>query len=76
MELSEKLYLLRKHVGFSQEYMAQKLNVSQSTYNRMEKNPKKISIEDVEKICEALQLDLNALLQKDNISTMLKALPR
>ncbi len=42
----------------------------------MEKNLKKISIEDVEKICEALQIDIHAFLQKDNISTLLKDLPK
>jgi transcriptional regulator with XRE-family HTH domain len=36
MKIGSKLLLLRHQYSFSQEYVADKLNISQSTYSRIE----------------------------------------
>ena len=43
MEYSKKVFLIRKHLGYSQEYMAIQLNVSQATYNLWSETLKTLS---------------------------------
>jgi DNA-binding XRE family transcriptional regulator len=35
-----KIRMLREGIGLSQEYVAEKLNITQQAYSKMEKNPK------------------------------------
>lgn len=45
MSIGGKLRKLRQNKGYSQEYMAETLNISQKTYSNMENEKASISVE-------------------------------
>lgn len=49
MRIGIKLRKLRMEKGYSQEYLAEVLEVSQKTYSNMENNKSSISIETLKK---------------------------
>lgn len=57
MKTIYKIRKIRGQKGFSQEYMASQLGVSQRTYGRLEAGKSKISIENLRKISEVLDVD-------------------
>jgi transcriptional regulator with XRE-family HTH domain len=65
MEIKDRLRLARIVNGISQEYVANCLNVSQSTYSRYKSGVIKISVEKLFEILEILEVDLINLLQLD-----------
>ena len=62
MKISLKIKKMRELKGFSQEYMAYKLGVTQSAYCKMEKEDKRINFENIGKITEALDVELVELV--------------
>lgn len=50
----DKIRAFRIMRGFSQEYMAEKLNVAQNTYSKYENNAEKLPFETLEKIADVL----------------------
>lgn len=61
--IGHKIRKVREFKGLSQEYMAQKLNISQRAYSKMERGETKIDferIEDVSKILEVDPMDLHS----------------
>jgi transcriptional regulator with XRE-family HTH domain len=40
-----KIRMLREGIGLSQEYVAEKLNITQQAYSKMEKNPQNVTLE-------------------------------
>lgn len=50
----EKIKMIRELRGFSQEHMANKLDIAQNTYSRIEKNQTKLTAEVLEKISKEL----------------------
>ena len=54
-----KLRATRRAMEISQSEMAKKLNVHLSTYQRWEKEPNKISVENAKKISEILGVSIN-----------------
>lgn len=61
-----KLFLKRQELGYSQEYLAEGLNLSQSQYSRREKGVKKISDEEWEKLAELLNVPIEEIKEVDN----------
>lgn len=53
------LKVLRKRKGFSQQYMANQLNIAISTYNQYENNNRKIPIDKAKGIAEILNININ-----------------
>lgn len=51
-EVVRKLKAIRIRNNFTQEEVAKRLKVSSSTYVKYENNPKKLSIEQLEKLSE------------------------
>ncbi len=51
---TEKIKMIRNLKGFSQEYMAQKLNIHQKTYSNLERSDKEPSAKVLETIAKAL----------------------
>lgn len=49
----------RKEKGFTQQYMAGKIDVSVGCYNMYENNQRKVPIEKAEKIVEILNCKMN-----------------
>ncbi len=67
MVIGNKLRKLRMGKGYSQEYLAEVLEVSQKTYSNMENNKSSISIETLKKIAEEYKIDLIELLSDDKV---------
>jgi len=57
MDTGYKIRKLRGEKGFSQEYMATQVGVSQRTYGRFETSQSKIDIEMIAKIAKVLDID-------------------
>ena len=63
--LEQKLEMIRKIKGFSQEYVAEKLHVSQNLYSKIERGEKKVTLNELEKICKILEITLYQLQNFD-----------
>ena len=59
----------REKRGFSQEYVAEKLGINQSTYGKLERDMSNISLDRLFKIADVLEEDVTTLLDigKKNI---------
>ena len=66
-KIGNKLRQLRINKGYSQEYMAEILAVSQKTYSNMENDKTSISIEALKKIAEEYRVDILKLLSDEKI---------
>ena len=51
---------IRDQKGYSQDFMASRLNISQATYARMESQDIKISVERLKQIADILETDITA----------------
>jgi transcriptional regulator with XRE-family HTH domain len=51
---SENLRKLRNQINYSQEFMAELLEMEHSSYNRLENGKQKLKMEDIPKIAKAL----------------------
>jgi transcriptional regulator with XRE-family HTH domain len=65
VNIGYKLEKLRKMKGFSQEYLAEKLNISQPAYSKIERGEIKVSLEKLPQIAEIFETDLDILLSFD-----------
>ncbi len=54
---------LRKKKGFSHEYMALELGISQVAYSKLEKNDTKLTVERLYKIAEILEVEVSEILE-------------
>ena len=74
MDQQQLLFNLRKIrelKGYSQEYMAQQLEISTKSYSRIEKGETKLSILRLDRIASILGLTVNEVIEFDS-STLLK----
>jgi transcriptional regulator with XRE-family HTH domain len=53
---------IREKKGFSQDYIAEKLGINQSTYGKLERDASHFTVDRLYKLSEALQEDLATLL--------------
>ena len=58
----EKIKDIRKNKGYSHEYMAHMLDISQVAYSKIEKNETKLSAERLFKIAEILEAKIEDVL--------------
>ena len=65
METYEKIRLARELNQWSQEEMAEKLEMSPSGYARIERGEVRLNIERLEQIAKILNIDISDLIQKD-----------
>ncbi|WP_228429846.1 helix-turn-helix domain-containing protein [Chryseobacterium binzhouense] len=68
MTLGEKLKKARISKNFTQEYLADLLQVSQKTYSNFENDKSKPDFQQVESIAQALQTSVLDFLSGDNIT--------
>ncbi len=61
-EILEKIRNLRLSHGYTQEYMAEKLNIDTVNYGRIERGKSKLTLDRFLKICEILQISPTELL--------------
>jgi transcriptional regulator with XRE-family HTH domain len=65
MEIGTKIKKVRELKNYTQEYMAQRLNVSQSTYSRYEKEDNDITVALLNEISEIFGMKIEDLLSFD-----------
>ncbi|PJJ64238.1 helix-turn-helix domain-containing protein [Chryseobacterium geocarposphaerae] len=68
MTLGDKLKKARIGKNFTQEYLAEMLNVSQKTYSNFENDKSKPDFQQVEEIAKALEVSVLDFLSGDNIT--------
>ena len=66
-KIGTRIRTLRKSRGFSQEEMADRLHISQSTYSRIEKNESNNWVHLIEKICMELQIKPEELFTTEGL---------
>jgi len=67
MSIGTNIKNIRELKNFSQEYMASEIDVSQSTYARIENGTIIPKIDRLQRIAEVLEIDLSTLLSATNI---------
>ena len=64
--VGDKIKNIRELKNFTQEYMADKLEISQAAYSKLEKGDLKISQDKLNKIAEILDVNLEDIKDFDN----------
>jgi transcriptional regulator with XRE-family HTH domain len=67
MNIGNNIKQIRELKNFSQEYMASEIEVSQSTYSRIESGTTPLKIDTLQRIADVLEVDLSTLLSTTNI---------
>ena len=57
---------MREAQGFSQEYVASKLNLSQQAYSNLEKNPDNVSVKRMKELSEILSVPLTSIIGEED----------
>ncbi|MFK5855109.1 MAG: helix-turn-helix transcriptional regulator [Bacteroidota bacterium] len=65
MKIGRKIRIIREIRGYTQEYLAIQLEISQTAYSRIENETVKLDLVKLEGIAEILELDLISLLSFD-----------
>ncbi|NJM78711.1 MAG: helix-turn-helix transcriptional regulator [Flavobacterium sp.] len=66
-QVSNKIKARREQLNFSQEYVAERIGISQPAYVKIEKGITRLDFERLIKISEILEIDINELLDKQYI---------
>lgn len=67
MEIGIRIKKLRDAKGYSQQFMAINLGITQSAYCKIEKNGNKMKIEQLVKIAAILEVDVSELIKQVDI---------
>lgn len=59
----ENIKRIRKQKGYSHEYVAHELGLSQAAYTKLEKNETKLTVERLYKLAEILEVQVAELLE-------------
>lgn len=65
LKISDKIRLIRESMGYSQEYVAERMKISQQMYSQIEKNPEKTTLKRLKDLAFTLQVSLMTLLNED-----------
>ena len=63
---SNRIKIMRETQGYSQEYVATKLNLSQQAYSNLEKNPDNVSIKRIKELAEILSVPLTSIIGEED----------
>lgn len=64
MSFTEKIRLQRLAKGYSQEYMANELNISQNAYSKLERGETELSVNRAYEIASILGVSIYVLVQE------------
>ncbi len=62
-----KVRMLREGIGYSQEYVAHKLDISQQAYSKLEKNPDSANLERLKQLSEVLGVSINSIVGDEDM---------
>ncbi len=65
-QVLKNIRILRKIKGYSQDYIAKKMNITQSSYARFENQGVKIDFNIIEKVSEVLEMDICYVINYHN----------
>lgn len=65
--IADRIRRKRKDLGYSQEYMAQRLGISLSAYNRLENEETKLDIGRLQEVAGILEEDIEYFVRPDTI---------
>ncbi len=68
ISISDNIRLIREAQGFSQDYVAIKLEITQQAYSSIEKNPERATLSRLREIAVILQVPLVTLLGEDEVN--------
>jgi transcriptional regulator with XRE-family HTH domain len=68
--MSETIRLIRESKGYSQEFMASRLHVTQQAYSKMEKQPDTMTLKRLKDLAHILDVPLFSLLGEENMYFM------
>jgi len=68
MEVYEKIRIVRQAKEYSQEYMADKLNLDTVNYGRIERGQTKLTIKKLEDIAEILNVPTRLFFYEDDLN--------
>ena len=63
--IGEKIRKVRTIKGYSQEYVSEKLKISQPAYSDIEKNKTKITLETLKELAKIFEVEVNDLMSFD-----------
>ena len=63
--LSENIRIIRQKKGYSQEYIAYRLKISQQAYSLIENKPEKTTLEKLLKISKILEVKIESLINEN-----------
>lgn len=66
MELGIKIKKIRESKNYTQEYMSNKLNISQNTYSKIETGGIKLTVDRLKQISEVLDVSLEDILNNES----------
>ena len=65
--ISSNIKRIREQRGYTQEYMADVLEISQATYARIESQQIKLNLDRLQKVANILETDISTLLDSSKI---------
>ncbi len=65
--VGENIRFIREQLGYSQEYVANQLGITQQSYSNIEKNPEKATLKRLKEVARILQVSFVTLLGEDDI---------
>jgi transcriptional regulator with XRE-family HTH domain len=68
MKIHDKIRTFRQAKGFTQDYVADKLNLDAANYGRIERGHAKITVERLTQLSEILQFNIADLFSNSNIT--------
>lgn len=69
IKLKDKIRILRESRGYSQEWVANKLNLTQQGYCALEKNPENATIKRLKELSKILDVNLSVLIEGSDIDS-------
>ena len=67
LTISENIRLIRESRGYSQDFVASKLNVTQQAYSNMEKKPENMTLGRFKDLAKILDVSLLSLLSEESM---------
>lgn len=61
-KIGTRIRRFRESKEYTQDYMANRLNISQNSYSRLEKEPESMPLTRLEEICQILEINLKDLI--------------